>query len=432
MSATDQFVRRATRGLWGQKKRDVQQELRGAVEDKVYRHRLCGLSPEAAEQAALRDLGHPGAIALELSRVHSLPAAVRGTLALGIAGLLSLQAAAQVGTVQAILDPRMGPACTLEELYVRLVPGATAATAQRLQATPAGRAQLQASVLGRVEPAHAAYLRRTLAAPNGEAALAEDCRQAQPPTYAANLLRLADVYAALRAAGVTVTPLADQRQVELTFPGESPRQVLDLSYQTQQVGADTYVSGAALVYALKQSLTVPLQITGLRNPTLTVGPARLQLGSPAAPVLATDLYARIMYDQLSPHLPRVPGQMGTALGVTPATLTPDPAGHRLLVQAPDGALYATLSNAAFVRSAAPSGRLYTLTLNPVQNGQLPAPLAQGQDTGFARVVSTLPELLFASQQGQRALLVYRVNGTDLRQLTFTPVPAAQVRVNTAP
>ncbi|MBZ9714823.1 permease prefix domain 1-containing protein [Deinococcus multiflagellatus] len=429
MSATDRFLRQATRGLWGQKRREVQLELRGAIEDKVYRHQLCGLSSQDAERAALRDLGRPGAIARDLSRVHSAPAALRGALALGVAGLLSLQAAAQVGTVQAILDPRMAPACTLEELYVQLVPGATAATAQRLQATPAGRAQVQASVLGRVSPEHAAYLRRTLAGPGGEAALADACRQSKGPRYAANLLRLSDVYAALRAAGVTVTPLQDERQVALTFAGESPAQVLDLSYQTQQVGTETYVNGAALVYALKQSVTVPMHLTGLRNPVLTVGPAKLQLGSPETPVLATDLYARVMYDLLAPHLP---GQPGTTLAVTPATLTPDPAGHHLRVQAPDGNLYATLSNAWLVQPSAASPRLYSLAVSSVEHGLLPAPLAQGQDIGFERVVSTLPELLFATQQGQRALLVYRLSGTDLHELTFTPVPAAQLRVNTAP
>ena len=63
MSGTDQFIRHATRGLWGQKKRDAALELRGAIEDKIYRHQLCGLSELEAEQAALRDLGSPHAIA---------------------------------------------------------------------------------------------------------------------------------------------------------------------------------------------------------------------------------------------------------------------------------------------------------------------------------------------------------------------------------
>ena len=53
----DQFIRHATRGLWGTRKRDAALELRGAIEDKIYRHQLCGLSAADAERAALRDLG---------------------------------------------------------------------------------------------------------------------------------------------------------------------------------------------------------------------------------------------------------------------------------------------------------------------------------------------------------------------------------------
>ncbi|MVN89309.1 hypothetical protein GO986_21470 [Deinococcus sp. HMF7620] len=434
MSPTDRFVREATRGLWGQRRRDALTELRGAVEDKVYRYRLCGLDQTQAEQAALRDLGSPHAIARDLSRVHTAPLALRATLALGIAGLLSFQAVAVVPGVQAILDPRMQPACTLDELYVRLVPGATPATAQRLLTTPAGQQQLQTSVLGRLAPEHAEYLRRQLSQPGGMAAAVATCRELTP-AYAANLLKLDDVYQALRAAGVTVTPLHGAGLVQLSFPGEEPRQTVNLEHSLQTIGGVQYVAGSGLLNILKSSVTARITLTGLRNPTLTIGPATLRLGTEDHPVLTTDLLSYVMLDWLSPQLPKLPGTMTPAISGTLGTLTPDPAGHHVRVNAPDGALYATLSNAAVLGQSGQSQtavRAYSLALGAVTGGLLPAPLAEGREVGFARLVSTLPELFAATKKNERALLVYRLSGTDLRQLTYTPVPAAQLRPNTAP
>jgi hypothetical protein len=43
-------------------------------------------------------------------------------------------------------------------------------------------------------------------------------------------------------------------------------------------------------------------------------------------------------------------------------------------------------------------------------------------------VTTMPELVQATRRGKHAVLAYRLNGRDLRHLTLTPVPAAQVRV----
>ena len=42
VNETERYLRRATRGLWGRRRQAVQQELRGEIEDKVWRHRLGG------------------------------------------------------------------------------------------------------------------------------------------------------------------------------------------------------------------------------------------------------------------------------------------------------------------------------------------------------------------------------------------------------
>ncbi|WP_221090117.1 hypothetical protein [Deinococcus aquaedulcis] len=428
MSATDRFVRQATRGLWGQKRRDAQLELRGAVEDKVYRYGLCGLSPEDAERAALRDLGRPGAIARDLSRVHSVPVALRGALALGVAGLLSLQAAAQVGTVQAILDPRMAPACTLEELYVQLVPGATAAATQRLQATPAGRAQVQASVLGRLPADEAAHLRSRLNEPGGLEALVSECRQ-NMPSYAANLLRLDDVLSALEAGGVTITSVQGAEMFQVSFPGEEPFQGVNLEYSTQRINGATYVNGGVLLMALKRSVTVPLMLSGLRNPTLTVGPARLQLGTDQHPVLLTDLLGPTVLDQLSPLFPQARGQLYPALTATPSATDHRKVQPQVQVKAADGTLYAAISNVLFLhKPQSPTPPLYVLSIQALHGGRFTTASIYESPESATRLVDTVRELLAATARGERALLVYRLDGSDLHRLTLTPMPAAQLRM----
>ena len=106
MKDTEQFLRAATRGLWGRAKRDAALELRGAVEDKIYRYTLLGMTEADAERAALRDLGSPAAIARDLGVVHSVPQGAKVALFVGLVGALGLQAAAQIPAVRAMPAPR--------------------------------------------------------------------------------------------------------------------------------------------------------------------------------------------------------------------------------------------------------------------------------------------------------------------------------------
>lgn len=114
MKNVEHFLRQATRGLWGQHKRDALTELRGAVEDKVYRHRLAGLNETDATLAALQDLGSSHAIARDLNRVHTAPSVLRAALLLGVAGVVGMQAAAQIPMIHAAPVP-VAEACRFDE-----------------------------------------------------------------------------------------------------------------------------------------------------------------------------------------------------------------------------------------------------------------------------------------------------------------------------
>ena len=423
MKRTERYLQRATLGLWGQRRADVRAELRGAVEDKLYRYGLLGMSPEAAETAALRDLGSPHRLAWSLGLVHTGTTTLRVSLLLGMAGLLSLQAGAQMPTLPAIPNPQLAPACSFEELYVRLVPGATPDTVRRLQATPTGQQQLQASVLARLSPREVDLVRQALAQPGGLDALMTRCRQ-EAPVNMSRLLPLDAFYQTLRAAGVTVTPIPGAPMVTLTFPGSPAAQTVNLESTLQQVGETTYVEGAGLIQALK-STGMPLTLSGAINPVLTLGPVRVQLGTPDAPVQTPQLYSDLVASWLSDHWPSssthtlpfwwIPNQ------VTPKDL-------RVPLNAPEGTLYVTVSNLDFLQHAEgfPTAA-YGVAVNVVEQGRLPIPGLGQNFSAPVRAVGSLAELLAATHRYQLAVLIFRLNAADLRSLDLVPVPPTQLQ-----
>ncbi|MBB6016673.1 hypothetical protein ACFP9V_16750 [Deinococcus radiopugnans] len=439
MSEIDRYLRRATRGVWGQKKRDAQTELRGAIDDKIYRARLLGLDEAQAEASALRDLGSPAAIARGLGEVHTAPQTLQVLAFVGVAGLLGFQAAAQVATVRAIPDPQQAPLCTFEAFYLAFHPSATPASVQKQLTQPGGRQALEDAVLSRFPLSEAREIRQRLTQPGGREALTADCLK-DSGTPGSQLLRLSDVFAALRAGGVKVTPVAGADGLtQLSFPGEPPHQLLSLEGIVRKVDGEDYVDSGFLLDRLRSSVTVPLRLSGLRNPVLSIGPAKLQLGSSEVPLLATNLYLTVLLEQLEMEaaLPRRKSQPSIAVGLAMEVLRRSDESSRLRLNTPDGTLYGLLSNANYTRPACncpddERERLYSLSVRAVQGGLLPAPLTSGQDEAPPEVVSSLSQLLQATEKGQRALLVYRLDAADLHHLTYTPVPAAQIHIGTAP
>ncbi|GGO29690.1 permease prefix domain 1-containing protein [Deinococcus humi] len=435
MNEVDSYLKRATRGLWGEKKRDAQTELRGAIEDKIHRHRLLGLNETEATTAALRDLGSPRTIARELGEVHTLPQLLKTTLFVSIGAMLSLQAVAQVATVRAIPLPGQTPICTFEAAYLSLFPGATSADVQRQLARPGGAQALEEAVLNKLPSSEASAIRQLLGQPGGRDNVTAECLRASP-TPGSRLLRLSDVVAALQAGGIRFAPvLGTDDMFHLSVPGEAPNQLLVLAPQT--VAGEAYVGAVSLVTALTRMTTGPLQISGLHNPVVTVGQAKLQLGLSDPPLLATDLYGGILLDRLEPTLPQLKTSPRAAIGVFPDSLKAPNKQDQLRVNSPDGTLYGLLGNADLVRPSCGCAddqreSLYGLSVRAVQGGILPAPLTYGPGSAPAKLVASLPELLQATEGGQRALLVYRLDATDLHHLTYSPVPAAQLRVNPSP
>lgn len=124
--------------------------------------------------SALRDLGNPSAIAQELNAVHSLPQTLKVLAFVGVAGLMGLQAAAQVAVVKSAysLPPDIQTECHLP-------------TAQELAAMPTWqRAQVERVIKAQGSPEN--YLKY--------------CRK--NPYKGRVLLNIADLLTALRVSGV--------------------------------------------------------------------------------------------------------------------------------------------------------------------------------------------------------------------------------------
>ncbi len=84
-SEVDRYLRKATRGLWGKKKREVREELNAHIQGRVNAYRMAGSSEKEAVQRTIRELGQPGKVSSGMTRLYTLPTALGlGTLILGL------------------------------------------------------------------------------------------------------------------------------------------------------------------------------------------------------------------------------------------------------------------------------------------------------------------------------------------------------------
>jgi hypothetical protein len=391
----EHFLRQATRGLWGQHKRDALTELRGAVEDKVYRHRLAGLNETDATLAALQDLGSPHAIARDLNRVHTAPSALRAALLLGVAGVLGMQAAAQIPMIHAAPVP-VTEACRFDE-------------AKLARFSPEDRAM----ILGRISAA------------GGRANYEAACRTQHSTADPNQLLRLSDVISALRAGGIEVLSLPGvDTYLQLRLPGQD-WQALNLTGSTEVMtsspevdthSGDIYIHAVGLINQLRSPFRGALSLRGLVNPTLQIGPAQMQIGTAQRPVLATHLYSSAVMEEVEGLMRRAGGSAQVPRLQRSDEQARRPEYTKLTVNAQAG-VYVLVGT---------SGGQVNLMVQALQNGQLELPC----DCSSLPVELTgdLKTLLKWTQWEKTGWMVYAMQVGDLRHLNLTPVPAAQVKV----
>ncbi|WP_424950789.1 hypothetical protein [Deinococcus sp.] len=388
MNGTERYIRQATRGLSGQARRDAQRELHGAIEDKIWRFTLLGLEPGEATRAALRDLGSPHAIASGLTRVHTLPKAALGAVLAGVACLLGVQALAAVPVVRAAHDPAY-KLCVYDEAHLKLEP-----------------------------PAMQTQLRVQLAGPGGRARMEARCR-ANSSAIPNDLLRLSDIIAAFKAGGVGARTLPElDGFFYLKFPGMGERS-FNLSGVSQRIAGQVYVPTWGLINFLRVVPDVSVRLTGTLNPTLEMGPAKLQLGTAPTPVLASDLYSGAVFEMVSSLLSSVPG---SKVKLATASTASVPGQNMIEARAPENSVLIVVSNDYLVLPGT-QDRHYRFSVQNVKDGLIVSPFAS-KIKGSA--VATPKELVDVTKNIRPAILVYRLDTSDLRTLKLTPVPTPQL------
>lgn len=403
MNDTEKFLRVATRGLWGKARRNAVLELRGAVEDKIYRYTLLGMTIPEAERAALRDLGSPAAISRELSAVHSMPQGAKVALFIVLASALGLQAAAQIPAVRAMPTPRA------EQTYLETL------------------CDYSPAAIAKAPPQMAQYKRQEVERLGSAAKAKADCLAMQPNPN--RYLRLSDLVAALREGGMGVLS-ADNGLVTVKLPNGESRSA-DFSQDSRMIGGEFYALKHVTLEKVLSLVDGPARLSGTVNPVLTIGSVKVQLGTKETPLATGDLLAPLLQRQLLAELEKaVPSQVtNTAQQVRLAwfesgngTSHPD-----MLVAAPENTMYATVSNGDFLapdkNCCGITERFYTLGVAPVRQGKLPQPIGVGQDGKVLspRIVRTPQELVQASTKRQHAALLYRLDTSDLRNIRYLPV-----------
>jgi hypothetical protein len=86
MDPLERYLNLATRGLWGQKKRDVRRELDGNIREMALEFRIAGLNETESIQRALLEFGAPQKVSVGMSNVYLIPSMIRK---LALAGVLS-------------------------------------------------------------------------------------------------------------------------------------------------------------------------------------------------------------------------------------------------------------------------------------------------------------------------------------------------------
>ncbi|MFC4455109.1 hypothetical protein [Deinococcus sonorensis] len=407
----DRYLRRATRGLWGRTRRRVQAELRGAVEDRIWRHQVAGCEDSEAVRLALQDMGDASTTARELSAVHTLP---RG---LQLTAVLALLAALSTGPLTR----------TLAQVQTVPLTKATAACDQSANAVRWRQENFSAEELRGTTPEHLhTYCQRLTSFP-------------------AEFVDRDSLVAQLRSGGAQVT---DTPPVSIafhflhgrfssawrfvTFPGTTtPIGLVPILWNHRQL-----VPIADFIEGLLALTPLPMHFEGDVNPRVTVGQVSFVLGTRATPLNANLLRSVALMRQL--------GLIVNARRSTGITYSADPgdpltrAGSpsvtplRLHTSLPEGTLIGVLLRDQQQHALTdpnvffPEHLVYTAQVRGGAIELLPLPgLTRAQVT----VTDSFTALArpFQGTERRRVLLLQLQNTNDLRNITYLVVPPTTVR-----
>lgn len=223
-------------------------------------------------------------------------------------------------------------------------------------------------------------------------------------------LRDSDMEISCQQQSSADAPLFSSTGNRTVFPG--------VAFLTTHIQGERYLTANMAIPYLKQVTTSPLHLDGLINPVLSVGAVKVQLGTLAAPVEAVDLLAFALINErwATSELPLpITLAMFTRSGLRDS-LTP-----QLALQGQNGDLYAVLQNTLRLNG----DEFDALSVHSLSRGKLDLTL---NSPAAPLIVNSIDAMDAATAQGKEAALVYRLDASDLRNLKLTPVPAAQIKV----
>jgi hypothetical protein len=260
MNRLEQFLLRATRGLWGRKRLEVMAELRGSVEARVWKLECQGKTPEHALETALLEMGKPRHISTGLMRIHTMPKVLQNTVLFGLFLTSSLTfLSITKAQVEVLVFPAYSDQSTREG--INLIPGY-----------------------------HISFssLKKNL----------EDLKLTVDPTstpLVESVLASRDPVPTLRFR----LPDASKETIIQVVPGVSapyrnpngfltykPMPPADLALE------NVFIDPTQLVYQLRRT-GLPIRLEGWKNPVLHIGQTKFQLGNDTQSFLPSNLYGNM-------------------------------------------------------------------------------------------------------------------------------------------
>ena len=254
MNEVEKYLKKATRGLWGSKKREVREELATHIEGRVQAHRIGGLDEETAVQRTLSELGKPAQVSSGMMTLHTTPSLVGLGAVLAVAVVLTVtlisgsMAQSVLGTfywpsqtcINALQDGRLTNNPIQDFLDQRLVDNCLSASS----------------------------------------ALWIDINTLRPILGSAGIQ--------VRTSAVAATLIFPDDQL-VSFPLGSPNVIVMDDNKPIPV-EEGYFDLWELVKAVATKSSVPLSIEGWDNPTIRVDDASFQVGTEEQPFWGTEFY----------------------------------------------------------------------------------------------------------------------------------------------
>jgi hypothetical protein len=247
MTDLERFLRQATRGLWGQERQIVRQELESHVRHRAQRYEIDGSSEVEAIKLAIADLGEPREINSGMKGVYTLASTIRAGVMTALIATFTLMGT-QLGSAQ--ISAWSSPTC--------------------LKLSPSG---------------YSVNVKEN----NKERDFTLSCE----PNFL--WVAVGSLRPTLEPLGIKFADTTDDYH-EVRFPNGWPFRITN--------------NGGILIFDFVNILkgsNLPIQITGWDNPKITVGKTSFTLGSSENPITGSSVYATLLYRDLLMYFPGLIG-----------------------------------------------------------------------------------------------------------------------------